>query len=88
MALYGADIEQVQQLSNQLNAKANDIQGIVSQLSSAISSVNWMGPDADRFRSDWQGQHVAQLKQVISALQTASQNARRNAQEQQTASGA
>ena len=50
MALYGADIEQVQQLSNQLNAKANDIQGIVSQLSSAISSVNWMGPDADRFR--------------------------------------
>ena len=88
MALYGADIEQVQQLSNQLNAKANDIQGIVSQLSSAISSVNWLGPDADRFRSDWQGQHVAQLKQVISALQTASQNARRNAQEQQTASGA
>ncbi|MGE0214229.1 hypothetical protein [Mycolicibacterium sp.] len=88
MALYGADIEQVQQLSNQLNAKANDIQNIVTQLSSAINSVNWLGPDADRFRSDWQGQHVAQLKQVISALQTASQNARRNAQEQQTASGA
>lgn len=88
MALYGADIEQVQQLSNQLNAKANDIQSIVSQLSSAINSVNWLGPDADRFRSDWTGQHVAQLKQVITALQTASQNARRNAQEQQTASGA
>jgi uncharacterized protein YukE len=88
MALYGADIEQVQQLSNQLNAKANDIQSIISQLSSAISSVNWLGPDADRFRSDWQGQHVAQLKQVVTALQTASQNARRNAQEQQTASGA
>jgi len=88
MALYGADIEQVQQLSNQLNAKASEIQNVISQLSSAISSVNWMGPDADRFRSDWQGQHVAQLKQVVSALQTASQNARRNAQEQQTASGA
>jgi uncharacterized protein YukE len=88
MALYGADIEQVQQLSNQLNAKANEIENVISQLSSAISSVNWMGPDADRFRSDWQGQHVAQLKQVVSALQAASQNARRNAQEQQTASGA
>lgn len=88
MALFGADIEQVQQLSTQLNAKASDIQSIISQLSSAINSVNWMGPDADRFRSDWQGQHVAQLKQVVSALQTASQNARRNAQEQQSASGA
>jgi uncharacterized protein YukE len=88
MALFGADIEQVQQLSTQLNAKASDIQSIISQLSSAINSVSWVGPDAERFRSDWQGQHVAQLKQVVSALQTASQNARRNAQEQQSASGA
>ena len=88
MALFGADIEQVQQLSTQLNAKASDIQSIISQLSSAINSVSGVGPDAERFRSDWQGQHVAQLKQVVSALQTASQNARRNAQEQQSASGA
>lgn len=88
MALFGADIEQVNQLSSQLNQKASEIQNVISQLSSAISSVDWRGPDADRFRSDWQGQHVAQLKQVVSALQAASQNARRNAQEQQTASGA
>jgi uncharacterized protein YukE len=86
MAVFGADVEQVQQLSTQLNAKASDIQNIISQLSSAISSVTWMGPDADRFRSDWQGTHVAQLKQVVSALQQASQDAARNAREQQSAS--
>jgi ABC-type transporter Mla subunit MlaD len=86
MAIFGADIEQVQQLSTQLNAKASDIQNVISQLSSAISSVTWMGPDADRFRSDWQGTHVAQLKQVVSALQQASQDAARNAREQQSAS--
>ena len=88
MAMYGADIEQLQQLSTQLNSKAGEIQNVISQLSSQISSVNWLGPDATKFKSDWQGQHVAQLKQVVSALQAASQNARKNAQEQQTASGA
>lgn len=88
MAMYGADVEQLNQLSAQLNNKASDIQNVISQLSSAISSVQWQGPDANRFRSDWQGQHVAQLKQVVSALQNASQNAKRNAQEQQSASGA
>ncbi len=86
MAIFGADIEQVQQLSAQLNAKASDIENIISQLSSAISSVTWMGPDAERFRSEWQGTHVAQLKQVVSALQRASQDAARNAREQQSAS--
>jgi uncharacterized protein YukE len=88
MAMYGADIEQLQQLSTQLNTKASEIQNVISQLSSQISSVNWLGPDATKFKSDWQGQHVAQLKQVVSALQAASQNAKKNAQEQQTASGA
>jgi uncharacterized protein YukE len=86
--MYGADIEQLQQLSTQLNTKASEIQNVISQLSSQISSVNWLGPDATKFKSDWQGQHVAQLKQVVSALQAASQNAKKNAQEQQTASGA
>lgn len=88
MAVYGQDIEQVQQLASQLNAKADDIQNVISQLSSAVSSVHWMGPDADRFRSDWQSQHTAQLKAVVTALRTASQAAKRNAQEQQQASSA
>ena len=87
MAMVGADVEQLNQLSAQLNNKANDIQNVISQLTSAINSVEWKGNDANRFRSDWQGQYVNQLKQVVSALQTASQNAKRNAQEQQTASG-
>ncbi|MDN4521279.1 WXG100 family type VII secretion target [Mycolicibacterium austroafricanum] len=86
MAFTGADVAQLQQLSGQLNAKAGDIQSIVSQLTSAINSVDWRGPDAERFKSDWQGQHVAQLKQVINALQAASQRAMQNAQQQEAAS--
>lgn len=87
MAFVGADVEQLNQLAAQLNTKANDIQNVISQLTSAINSVEWKGNDANKFRSDWQGQYVGQLKQVVSGLQTASQNAKRNAQEQATASG-
>ena len=86
MALYGQDIEQVKQLAAQLNSKAGDIQNVISQLTSAVNSVEWRGPDAERFKSDWQGQHVPQLKQIVSALETASQKARTNAAEQQQAS--
>lgn len=86
MALFGQDIDQVRQLAGQLNAKAGDIESVISQLTSAVNSVQWMGPDAERFRSDWQGQHVPQLRQVVSALQNASQHATRNANEQQQAS--
>lgn len=86
MALFGQDIEQVRQLGTQLNSKASDIEGVISQLTSAVNSVQWMGPDAERFKSDWQGQHVPQLRQVVSALQKASQDASRNASEQQQAS--
>lgn len=86
MALFGQDIDQVRQLAGQLNAKAGDIESVISQLTSAVNSVQWMGPDAERFRSDWQGQHVPQLRQVVTALQNASQHATRNANEQQQAS--
>jgi uncharacterized protein YukE len=87
MAYFGQDIEQVQMLANQFNAKAGEIEQLISQLSATVDSIDWQGPDAERFRSDWHGQHRTALNSVISALQTASQSARRNAQDQQAASG-
>ncbi|MDT5101314.1 MAG: hypothetical protein QOC76_5051 [Mycobacterium sp.] len=87
MAYFGQDVEQVQQLASQLNTRADDIQRLVSQLSSTVDAVDWQGPDAERFRSEWQGQHRTALNAVVSALHDASQSARRSAQDQQTASG-
>jgi uncharacterized protein YukE len=87
VAYFGQDIEQVQQLAGQLNTRADDIQRLISQLSSTVDAVDWRGPDAERFRSEWQGQHRTALNAVVSALHDASQSARRNAQDQQTASG-
>lgn len=88
MAVWGQDIGEVRQLANQLTTKAEEIQGIMTQLNSRINQVHWTGPDADKFKSDWNGQHVSQLKTVISVLKDAGQRAQRNASEQEQTSNA
>lgn len=85
MAIYGADIAQLNQLASQLSSKASDLQNVVKTLSSTVQSVEWKGPDADKFRSDWTG-HVSQLNKIVSDLQAASQSAKKNAQQQEQAS--
>ncbi|GAA2405778.1 WXG100 family type VII secretion target [Mycolicibacterium llatzerense] len=86
MAYYGIEPEQMDQMGRQFESKAAEIQSLVSQLGRAVESVGWSGPDADRFKTDWQGKHAAELKSVSEALRNAAQSIRRNMQEQQSAS--
>ena len=84
----GMDIGAVRQLSTQMNAKAGEIRTITQQLTSALESAPWVGPDRERFVGEWQSQHVAALNNVIQGLEAAAQTAQRNAQEQESASNA
>ena len=86
MAVWGLDVEQVRQLSSQLNQKAGDIEGVLSTLTSALGNTQWTGPDSEQFRQAWSGEYTSQLKQVVAALKDASQKASKNAQDQETAS--
>jgi len=86
MALIGQDPEQVKNLAKQLDSKASEIKNVISQLTSAVNSVQWQGQDAQKFKSDWQSNHVPQLNKVVDALQNASQSAKRNAAEQEQTS--
>ncbi|MBN9170504.1 MAG: WXG100 family type VII secretion target [Microbacterium sp.] len=86
MAVWGLDVQQVRQLSTQLNSKASEIQSILTQLTSKLNSTQWTGPDAEPFRNEWAGEHTASLKKVIQALQDASQKASSNAAAQESTS--
>lgn len=86
MAVWGLDVQQVRQLSQQLNAKAGEIQQILSQLTAKLNATQWTGPDAEQFRNSWSGEHTASLKKVIAALQDASQKASANASAQESTS--
>lgn len=88
MAVWGLDVQQVRQLSTQLNQKASDIDSILSTLTSALNSTEWEGPDAMQFRNDWSGQHTSALRQVAQALRDAGSKASQNASAQEQTSNA
>lgn len=88
MAVWGQDVQQVRQLSAQLNRGANEIQSILGSLTGALNGTQWLGPDATAFRNEWAGAHSASLKNVIQALHDAAQKAAFNATQQENASNA
>jgi hypothetical protein len=82
----GMDVAGVRQLSQQLTSSAADIRQIVQQLTGQLQNTQWVGPDQQRFISDWEGQHVAALNQVTTALEDAGRLAGQNADQQEQAS--
>ena len=84
----GMDIEAVKQLSTQMRQKADEISQIKNQLTTALNGAQWVGPDRERFKSDWEGQCVQALTQVSQTLEQAGQAANQNAQQQEQASNA
>jgi len=80
------DPEAVKALSRSLEQSASEIDSIRSKLTSQLSGTQWVGQDAQQFRSDWSGTHVAALNRVIEALRQASQTASRNASAQEQTS--
>lgn len=64
---HGNNPEQMGQLASMLNQKAEEIKGSVAQLTNQLGGTAWNGPDAQKFRSEWEG-HRAQLTQIAEAL--------------------
>jgi len=80
------DIQRVRQLASLLASKADEIESIANSLTHQLGSVEWRGPDADRFRSDWNSGHRTQLMNVAHSLRDTSSVATRNANEQEQVS--
>ena len=83
---HGMDIAQVQQLGTQLMARSEEIKTAASQLQGLLDGTPWLGPDAEKFREEWNGTHMAALNQVAAALADAGQRAQIHASEQESAS--
>jgi len=86
MSFFGADVEQLRSLSTELRHQSDELESIASRLSTRIEQVTWRGPDADRFRSDWQGSHLAALRRAVRLLQEAAGQALDNARQQEDTS--
>ena len=87
MAMWGLDIEQVGQLAAEMDKDAGIIGDITSTLTGMLGSTEWTGPDAEQFRSQWDSEYATMLRNVSEALGAGAEACRRNAAEQEQASG-
>ena len=85
MAIWGADIAQLKNLGPSCRLVRRNREAEVPA-DKVLEGTDWKGPDAEKFRSEWDGQHVAALAKVAEALHEAGKQASRNATEQQSAS--
>ncbi|MGX9899300.1 WXG100 family type VII secretion target [Arthrobacter sp. SA17] len=88
MAIWGADVQSLRELGSKLQQGSDEIGRTKSMLNNLVQGVDWKGPDADAFKSDWNGEHTAALTKVINALQEAGQKAKNNANAQESTSNA
>lgn len=71
---YGSDPEYSRQASQQMDATAENLKGLVGSISSMLEQVTWVGGDAQRFVGDWNGA-------LRPELDAATENLRENAAE-------
>lgn len=88
MGVSGGDIAAMRMLATQFNNCAERLNTMQRLLTHQLNGpTSWCGPDADRFRQEWNGREVPRISTVASALSAAADTLRRNAEEQELASG-
>ncbi|WP_167042835.1 hypothetical protein [Salinibacterium sp. ZJ454] len=78
--------EEVDALATDFDAKAGDIDTLISALTSKLGSTTWVGNDHTRFEGDWNSTLTTSLRNVAGSLRDAAVLARGNAQQQRDAS--
>lgn len=82
----GMDIAGVRNLANQMRSKAEEIESLMTQLTSQLNSTQWVGNDRQQFEGDWSSQHCTALRNVAGALRDAATRADNNATQQENTS--
>lgn len=86
MALVGGDAPALFNFANQLRRRRQAIQDTVVKLGVLVESVNWVGPDRDRFVQEWRSQHAPQMQQICTDLDGKADEIARHARRQAEAS--
>jgi hypothetical protein len=80
------DPQQVEELGRFLQARAADLERVVSDIDAKVRSTSWQGTDADQFRTQWWPAHRSKISAAAGSVQGLGQSALNNAAEQVRAS--
>lgn len=65
----GMNVEEGRRTSREMDQHAAEVAEVVAGVTRELEDALWMGPDGDRFRTDWQGTFRGQLEGVVASLQ-------------------
>lgn len=82
----GQNPDEVRSLASLFNAKASDLEGIVSALNSQLQSTTWVGTDRTRFETETWSTIQTNLNTIATTLRDTATVANNNAAEQEAAS--
>lgn len=88
MARSGMDIEAVEQVGQQLKARAGELQNLIAGIESLVQQLPgiWEGQDSQQFVNEWWPQHKTQLVQAQQQIDGLGTSAINNATDQRAAS--
>lgn len=86
MAFKGMDVEEVRRTGQELKRVAQSFRDEMNTLNNHVVNTPWIGPDADRFKTDWWPKHKGVIENMIVELDGLGQSAMNNAQEQEDVS--
>ncbi|GAA1850167.1 hypothetical protein [Myceligenerans crystallogenes] len=85
--MYGADIEALRQLADQIARGGEALEGVVGIVESAMPTPEqWNGFDAEGFREEWSGTHAPAITTTAQALAEVAMKVRENADAQESTS--
>lgn len=88
MAVFGADVEQLEQLANTLLEHHDRLKESIARLDSDLRVIWWKGRDAEMFIDRWESTSRPQLERFAEALDEAQLRLRNQAEEQRSVSEA
>ncbi len=68
MSMIGGEVEQLSSLKTTFERQAGVVQELTSALRTQLDSTNWVGPNAEQFRSVWSGEYEPVLRRLEQAL--------------------
>ena len=86
MASVGADVEQLRALAQLFGDKATSLEDVVNSINGQLHSAGWVGEDADAFKSDWDSNLTALVRNVVDSLRERNTSLNQQADEQEQAS--
>lgn len=88
--MLGADLEELRALARDFSGNSQKLVQAQKIIDGAVNQLPryWQGPDAQRFASQWRGQHRGVISRTAAMLDESADLLKKNAQEQEQASSA